>query len=191
MTCMTRTLTTIVGALLISATPLLAQQGGHGNHGNHGAQQGSKQGAQQGAKQGEHAMQGGKGAMGAGDGHKESGWTELDAFHAVMASAWHPARNDSLAPTRATAAQLVASAKTLAAATAPSACKTPEIASAIAKLVAETETVASQVASNADDTTLKAAIKSVHDTFEVAEKGCKPAGGAHQGHGSGHREVRR
>lgn len=171
-----------VGAALLSAAPAFAQQGGHGNHGNHGAQQGAKQGAQQGAKQGEHAMhgahamQGGKGAMGAGEGHKQSGWAELDAFHAVMASAWHPARNDSLAPTRAVAAQLVTSAKALAAATAPAACKTPEITAAVAKLVTETETVAAHAAKNVDDATLKAAIKSVHDTFEIAEKGCTPAG---------------
>lgn len=176
-----------VGAALLSAAPAFAQQGGHGNHGNHGAQQGAKQGVQQGAKQGEHnmhgmqhggqqGMKGGKGAMGAGEGHKQSGWAELDAFHTVMASAWHPARNDSLAPTRAVAAQLVTSAKTLAAATAPAACKTPEISAAIATLVTETETVAAHVAKNADDATLKAAIKSVHDTFEIAERGCTPAG---------------
>jgi hypothetical protein len=49
------------------------------------------------------------------------------------------------------------------------------VKTAIARLVPESEAVAALVARKADDATLKAALKTVHDTFHVAEEGCKPA----------------
>lgn len=110
--------------------------------------------------------------------HAKSGWKELDAYHDVMSAAWHPARNDSLAPARSSAAALVTAAKTWAKAAAPMGCQTPAVKTAIARLVPESEAVAALAARNADDATLKAALKTVHDTFHVVEEGCKP----HQHH---------
>jgi hypothetical protein len=40
--------------------------------------------------------------------------------------------------------------------------------------VPESEAVAALVARKADDATVKAALKTVHDTYHVAEEGCKP-----------------
>ena len=107
--------------------------------------------------------------------HEKSGWKELDAFHDVMSAAWHPARNDSLAPARANATQLVSAAKAWAKAKAPSGCQSAPVSAAIARLVPESEAVAALVTRKADDATLKAALKTVHDTFHVVEAGCKPA----------------
>ena len=107
--------------------------------------------------------------------HEKSGWKELDAFHDVMSAAWHPARNDSLAPARANAGKLVEAAKAFAKATAPKGCDTTEIKAAVARLVPESEAVAALVARKADDAAVKAALKTVHDTFHVAEDHCKPA----------------
>ena len=112
---------------------------------------------------------------GAEESHEASGWKELDAFHGVMAAAWHPARNDSLAPARAMAGKLVEQAKLFAGSTAPKACDTPAIKAAVARLVPESEAVAALVARNAADAAIKAALKTVHDTFHVAEEGCTPA----------------
>ncbi len=117
------------------------------------------------------------------EGHAKSGWKELDAFHEVMSAAWHPAKNDSLAPARAASTRLVAAAKAWAASTAPKGCDSPAVKSAIAKLVPESEAAARLVESKADDAALKAALKTVHDTFHVAEDGCKPE--KHGGHGAG------
>jgi hypothetical protein len=110
--------------------------------------------------------------------HAKSGWKELDVYHDVMSAAWHPAKNDSLGPARSSATALVAAAKSWAKSTAPMGCQAPAVKSAIARLVPESEAVAALVARNADDATLKAALKTVHDTFHVAEEGCKP----HQQH---------
>jgi hypothetical protein len=106
--------------------------------------------------------------------HAKSGWKELDAFHDVMSAAWHPAMKDSLAPARASVAQLVTAAKTWASAKAPMGCDSPAVKTAIARLVPESEAVAALVARKADDATVKAALKTVHDTYHVAEEGCKP-----------------
>lgn len=125
---------------------------------------------------GGHSHGAGHGAgHGAEESHEASGWKELDAFHGVMAAAWHPARNDSLGPARATASKLVEQAKLFARSTAPKACDTPAIKAAVARLVPETEAVAALVARKAEDAALKAALKTVHDTFHVAEDNCKPA----------------
>jgi hypothetical protein len=110
--------------------------------------------------------------------HAKSGWKELDAYHDVMSAAWHPAKNDSLGPARSSAAALVTAAKTWAKAAAPMGCQAPAVKTAVARLVPESEAVAALVARNADDATLKAALKTVHDTFHVVEEGCKP----HQHH---------
>jgi len=106
--------------------------------------------------------------------HAKSGWKELDAYHDVMSAAWHPAKNDSLAPARSSASALVTAAKTWATATAPKGCEAPAVKTAIARLVPESEAVAALVARNAADATLKAALKTVHDTFHLVEEGCKP-----------------
>lgn len=107
-------------------------------------------------------------------GHQDAGWKELDAFHAVMAAGWHPAMMDSLAPARASAPKLVAAAKVLAKAKAPMGCEAPEVKTAIVRLTAESEAVAKLVSQKAADAAVKAALKTVHDTFEVVEAKCKP-----------------
>jgi len=111
--------------------------------------------------------------------HAKSGWTELDAYHDVMSAAWHPAKNDSLGPARSSADALVKAARAWARATAPRGCEAPAVKTAIARLVPESEAVAALVARRADDATLKAALKTVHDTFHVVEDGCKPESPQH------------
>ncbi len=112
--------------------------------------------------------------------HAKSGWKELDIFHDVMSAAWHPAKNDSLSPARASADKLVSAAKAWSAATAPKGCDSPVVKSSVAKLLPETQSVAALVARNADDAVLKAALKTVHDTYHAAESACKPE--KHTGH---------
>ncbi len=113
-------------------------------------------------------------AAAADEGHGPSGWKELDRFHDVMAAAWHPAKKDSLAPARANAATLVTAAKAWTASPAPEGCTAPAITRAIARLVPESAAVVALVDRRADDAALKAALKTVHDTFHIVEEGCKP-----------------
>lgn len=110
----------------------------------------------------EHMKKGGKPA-----------WKELDAYHGLMMATWHPAKDkNDLAPTRGMIGNMVASAKAVAASTAPAACQKPELQKAQAGLTAETEKVQKLVDAKADDAALKSAMKALHDAFEVLEEGC-------------------
>ena len=105
--------------------------------------------------------------------HAMSPWKELDAYHMLVMATWHPARDKGdMAPTRAKIAEMVASAKVLAGSIAPKGCDSPTIKATAAGLPAETQGVADLVSRNANDATLKSALKALHDTFDVLEKGC-------------------
>lgn len=104
---------------------------------------------------------------------KAEGWKELDAYHMLMMATWHPAKDQSdLTATRAKIGEMVAAAKAVAASKAPMMCQKPELAKAQAGLTGETEKVAAMVSAKADDAALKAAMKTLHDRFEVLEQGC-------------------
>ncbi len=113
--------------------------------------------------------------------HTMSPWKELDAYHMLMMATWHPAKDKSdMAPTRAKIGDMVMSAKTLAASTAPKGCDSPKLKAAATALPIETQGVADLVAKKADDATLKAALKSLHEKFDVLEEGCvMPKSGKH------------
>jgi molybdopterin-guanine dinucleotide biosynthesis protein len=77
-----------------------------------------------------------------------------------------------MAPFRAKAADMVASAKTLAASVAPKGCDTPKLKEAAAALPVHTQAAADLIGKKADDAALKAALKDLHDKFDVLEAGC-------------------
>lgn len=110
-----------------------------------------------------------------------SGWKELDSFHELMAASWHPAssKND-LAPAKAKAADMAKSAKLWADSKAPKSCDTPAIKESVAKVNSASQEYAGIVAKGADDATIKAKLKAIHETFEVAEMGCHPEKPAHK-----------
>ena len=104
---------------------------------------------------------------------KANAWKELDAYHGLMMATWHPAKDkNDMAPTRGMIGSMVTSAKAVAASKAPTACQKPELLKAQAGLVGETEKVQKLVDAKADDAALKAAMKGLHDAFEVLEEGC-------------------
>ena len=110
---------------------------------------------------------------------KAEGWKELDAYHMLMMATWHPAKDkNDLAPIRAKANEMVASAKLVAASKSPMACQKPELLKAQAGLPVETEKVAAMVAAKAADADLKAGLKGLHDRFDLLE-GCAGAGMKH------------
>jgi len=103
---------------------------------------------------------------------KAEAWKELDAYHMLMMATWHPAKDkNDLAPARAKMGEMVVAAKAVGASKAPASCQKPEMLKAQAGLAGETEKVAAMV-KKADDAALKAALKTLHDKFEVLEEGC-------------------
>lgn len=118
--------------------------------------------------------------MGKEAGHGASAWKELDAYHMLVMATWHPAKESGdMAPTRAKVTELVAAAKVVSMSTIPKACDSPALKAAAKGLPAETQKVADLVTKKADDATLKAALSTLHDKFEVLEKGCS-AGEKHE-----------
>lgn len=115
----------------------------------------------------------GHGASATGSMEHSSGWKELDAYHMVMMQVWHPAKEKGdMAPIRAKAGALAASADVVAAAAIPGACDTPANRGDVAKVQAESRALAALVASNASDTAVLAALRALHDRFETVNRGC-------------------
>jgi hypothetical protein len=122
------------------------------------------------------AMDHSKMDMGKDEKHGASAWKEMDAYHMLVMATWHPAKESGdMAPTRAKAKDLVAAAKVVSMSTIPKSCDSPAVKAAAKGLPMETQKVADLVAKNADDATLKAALSTLHDKFEVLEGGCSGA----------------
>ena len=120
-----------------------------------------------------HAAHGMHGTAGSATMEHTSGWKELDAYHMVMMQVWHPAKEKGdLAPIRARASALAASADSVAAATVPAACDTPVNRAEVAKVQAESRALAGLVAGNASDEAVLAALRSLHERFETVNRGC-------------------
>ena len=112
----------------------------------------------------------------AAHGMHSSGWAELDAFHMVMMSTWHPAKEQNdLAPIRARAADMVAAAEAWEKSTPPEKCANAETKTTVAKVAADSRALAGLVERDGTDEEVKAALSTLHDTFEGVEHGC--AGG--------------
>ena len=110
------------------------------------------------------------------DDHMMGPWKEMNAFHRVMGATWHPvSQKGDLAPLKAKAKELLSAADAWAASSPPAmpaSCGDSAVIATTKKVATETKALVGLVESNADDDKLKSALKSVHDTFEVAEKGC-------------------
>lgn len=117
------------------------------------------------------------------DHHMAGPWKEMNAFHHVLGATWHPADHDAnLSPLKSHAKELLKTAEAWAASqppATPATCATEAVRGAATKVVTETKALLALIGSGSDDARLKAALKNVHDTFEVAEKGCA----GHGGHG--------
>ena len=116
-------------------------------------------------------------AQGGMDDHHMMGpWKEMNAFHRVMAATWHPAsQKGDVAPLKTRVKELLSMADAWAASkppAMPASCGNEAVRNAATKVASESKALVALVDSGADDDRLKAALKGVHDTFEVAEKGC-------------------
>lgn len=114
-------------------------------------------------------------AMGQGMGAMKSGWGELDAFHTLLMSVWHPAQKDSLAMARSLAPTLVASAEAWAKSKGPAACDNAAARKALPGIVTDARTYANVASTKANDAAVKAALKKVHDGFETVGRPCMQA----------------
>lgn len=104
-------------------------------------------------------------------GEMKSGWGELDAFHTLLMSTWHPAEKDSLSMARSLAATLAAAADAWAGSKGPASCDNADLRKALPAIVADAKRYAASAA-KASDADVKAALKKVHDGFEAVGEPC-------------------
>jgi hypothetical protein len=109
------------------------------------------------------------------DHHMAGPWKEMNAFHHVLGATWHPADHEgNLAPLKSRAKELLNTAPAT-----PAGCGSDAVRGAATKVAMEMKALVALLDSRSEDAKLKAALKGVHDAFEIAEKGCA----GHGGHG--------
>lgn len=102
-----------------------------------------------------------------------SGWKELDAYHTVMMSVWHPAKESGdVKPIRHHADALATAGETWAKAAVPKTCDSPDNRATIARVDADSKSLAVLVKAGSDVDVMKA-LKDLHERFEVVHRGCK------------------
>ncbi len=111
----------------------------------------------------QHMMPGMGGGMMQGD--MKTGWGELDAYHAVLMSMWHPAQKDSLAMTRSLAGALATTGDAWAKSKGPASCDNAAARKVIPSVITDTKGLARVATTAAKDAELKATLKKVHDGF--------------------------
>lgn len=132
--------------LAVASTPSLAQH-------QHGGSEGKKM---------DHA------AM-----HGAPAWKEMDAFHRLLAAAYHPvAEKQDLAPLRSGADSLASAAAIWAASPVPAVCRGADVGDTVSALAKDAASLAASVKGGASDDVVKAAITTLHDRFEGVEKRC-------------------
>lgn len=111
--------------------------------------------------------------------HGKSKWAELDAFHTVISQTFHPSEEGNLEPIKKRSAEMVATAKKLAASTPPQAYQSAEMKQAVKELVAQSEKMDKAVKGKKSDEALTEQLSTVHDAFHKISGLCSKEGDSH------------
>ncbi len=123
-----------------------------------------------------HDMAGMQGGMK----EEKSGWKELDAFHTVMAAAWHPVMAGDFKPARAKAVEIATAHTAWQKSKGPAACDNDAARTGLRTLTADIASYNDAVKREASDDAVRVTLKRVHDTFESVAQGCMMAGMKHE-----------
>jgi hypothetical protein len=109
-------------------------------------------------------------------------WKEMDEFHMVMAETFHPFKDSAnLAPAKAQAADLAASAEKWASSTLPEKVNNDEMKAKLDDLKKETASFA-QTVSSADDKVIGDNLTKIHDLFHTIQEAWYGGEGEHKHH---------
>lgn len=100
------------------------------------------------------------------------GWKELDAFHKVLADAWHPIAKGDYKPARAKAAELVKAAVAWRQSKGPKSCDNEATRAGLATMIEQARWYEDAVTRGASDDAVKVTLKTTHDTFEGFAEAC-------------------
>jgi len=104
--------------------------------------------------------------------HEESSdWKELDAFHKIMAKAYHPLKDSgNLDPTKQLINQLADEAEKWSNAALPDNMNTPEVKARLQKLKTDSRALANEIHEGASDDQIKDQMIKLHDQFHEIMK---------------------
>ncbi|MCE2936067.1 MAG: hypothetical protein ACK5WO_03915 [Cyclobacteriaceae bacterium] len=110
-------------------------------------------------------------------------WAEMDAYHMLMAEAFHPYKDSSnLAPAKAGAAQLAAEAVKWAAAPLPAKVDNEQMRAKLQRLKFNAGVLSDKVQMNASDAEIGQALTTIHDDFHAIMEAWHGGGHEHGKH---------
>jgi hypothetical protein len=93
-------------------------------------------------------------------------WPQMDAFHMIMAEAYHPYKDSSnVEPARRLAEEMAKSAETWNAAPLPEKVNNDDVKAQLDELVIETREFADKIKAGAGDDEIGATLTALHDSF--------------------------
>jgi hypothetical protein len=115
---------------------------------------------------------------------EESGdWKELDAFHKIMAKAYHPLKDSgNLAPTKQLIKQLADDAEKWSNSELPEKVNTPEMKEKLQKLKIDARALENEIQSGAIDDIIKVRMNQLHDQFHEIMKAWHSNDNEHENH---------
>ena len=100
-------------------------------------------------------------------------WSELTAFHEVMAGTFHPSEEGNLKPIRERSGEFLEKAKALQSGRIPDSFNNPETKSIISKLVDGAAALNKMVMSKANDKSVTKKLGELHDVFHMLQGMCR------------------
>jgi hypothetical protein len=111
---------------------------------------------------------------------KNATWKEMDEFHTVMGSTFHPAEEGDLRPIKSRSQEMIDKAVAWLKSTAPEGYNKKTVKGSLKKLVKESKALHEMVKSGATDKDLVAKLNGLHDIFhEIMEKCSSEEHGEH------------
>jgi hypothetical protein len=101
-------------------------------------------------------------------------WAELEAFHKVMSTTFHPSEEGNFEPIKTRIGEMVEAATKLNTNTVPAEYNKPEILDAAKKLEADSKALEVKIKAGATNEEIKTDLTALHDTFHKIVGLCNP-----------------
>lgn len=101
-------------------------------------------------------------------------WAELEAFHKIMSTTFHPAEENNFEPIKTRIGEMVVAAANLTANPVPAEFNKPEILDAAKKLQDGTKALEEKIKNNATNEEIFKDLTGLHDTFHTIVGLCNP-----------------
>jgi hypothetical protein len=98
----------------------------------------------------------------------DSEWVEMDAFHLIMAEAFHPYKDSvNLEPVKRLSEELAQQAESWASATLPDKVNNDAVKAQLSQLKADTRALSTMIKGGASDEAIGTSLQALHDSFHT------------------------